>query len=147
MNLSHIAYILLKKKSNNILIQLFRYGFVGGIAFVVDFGFLWMLTEKVGLHYQASACISFILGLVTNYFLSVKWVFSATPGATRPSAGRLAEFAAYALIGVIGLGLNAFIIWLLTEKFFCHYLFSKLVSTFIVFMWNFLARRVLMLKS
>lgn len=33
------------KPTNKGKIQLFRYFFVGGAAFVVDFGLLWLLTE------------------------------------------------------------------------------------------------------
>lgn len=131
---------LLKAPTDNIVIQLFRYLFVGGTAFVVDFGLLAALTELCGVPYQLSACISFIGGLCVNYILSIKWVFDSS---ARTRGESITEFISFALVGVVGLGLNALIMWLFTEKIMLHYLVSKIISTIIVFAWNFLARRSL----
>ena len=130
---------LLSESSDNILIQLFRYGFVGGVAFVVDFGLLAMFTELCGLPYLVSACLSFIAGLSVNYAMSIKWVFNQSEDLSAQQ--RTAEFIVFAAIGVIGLGLNALIMWVSTEFIGFHYLVSKVVSTVTVFFWNFLARR------
>ena len=129
-------------KVNNLIKQLLRYGVVGGIAFVVDYGSLWLLTELAGLPYLWSAALAFLLGLTVNYILSTRWVF----GESR-LASPVAEFAAFALIGVVGLGLNELILWAGTEGLGLHYMLSKVVSTGIVFFWNFLARRFLVFKS
>lgn len=141
---SRLIYSLLRgllyAPTNNILIQLFRYFFVGGTAFIVDFGLLAALTEFGGMPYQLSACVGFIGGLIVNYLLSIIWVF----GSDAHTRGRrMAEFLAFALIGVIGLGLNALIMWIFTEVVMLHYLISKIISTIVVFAWNFLARRSL----
>ena len=128
------------KRTGNILIQLFRYVFVGGAAFVVDFGLLALFTELFGLAYQLSACLSFIGGLAVNYILSIIWVFDSE---AQSRSERLVEFVSFALIGVVGLGMNALIMWFFTEVTGLHYLLSKAISTILVFFWNFLARRSL----
>ena len=122
--------------------QLLRYGVVGGVAFAVDYGSLWLLTELCGVPYLVSAAISFILGLICNYVLSTHWVF----GESRLK-NPWAEFAAFAVIGIAGLGLNELIMWAGTDGLHLHYMISKIVSTGIVFFWNFLARRFLVFKS
>ena len=127
---------LLKNKTDSTLIQLFRYTLVGGIAFLVDFGTLYALTEGAGLHYLVSAALSFCLGLLTNYSLSVVWVFQR-----RRLSSRWAEFGVFGLIGLVGLGFNELTIWLLTEKLGLHYLMSKIASTVCVYLWNFFARK------
>lgn len=127
---------------NELLGQLLRYGVVGGIAFVVDYGSLWLLTELAGFPYLLSAAVAFLLGLTVNYILSTRWVF----GESR-LGNRWAEFAAFALIGVVGLGLNELIMWAGTDGLHLHYMLSKVASTAIVFFWNFLARRFLVFKS
>ncbi len=133
---------LLKDKPDSLIGQLFRYAVVGGISFVVDYGSLWLLTEKAGLPYLWSAAIAFILGLICNYLLSTAWVF----GESRIK-NAWGEFLAFAIIGVVGLGLNELIMYGCTDGLGFHYMLSKIVSTGIVFFWNFLARRFLVFKS
>ena len=48
-------------RTDNLLLQLFRYSLVGGLAFVVDYGALVALTELAGLHYLWSAALAFTL--------------------------------------------------------------------------------------
>ncbi|NHZ85963.1 MAG: GtrA family protein [Planctomycetia bacterium] len=127
---------LLKNKTNNTLVQLFRYTFVGGIAFIFDFGTLYLLTEYFNIYYLVSAAIAFLLGLTINYFLSVIWVFQK-----RSLKSKYVEFIVFALIGIIGLALNEFIIWFFTETVNIHYLQSKLISTVLVYLWNFFIRK------
>lgn len=133
-NRRKISFIL--SKSDKTFIQLLRYGIVGGIAYCVDFGFLIFLTEVIKIHYLISAAIAFILGLLTNYALSIFWVFSK-----RTLADKRIEFLIFSIIGIIGLGLNEVIIWFFTELIHFHYLISKIFSTIVVFFWNFLARK------
>lgn len=123
--------------SDSLFPQLLRYAFVGGIAFVADFGLLYLLTQYVGLHYQVSACISFTVGLTVNYFLSVSWVFNKD----RDKSKGLTEFLIFALVGVVGLGLNALIMYILTDLYGMLYMISKIFSTIVVFGWNFIGRR------
>ncbi|OPX29064.1 MAG: polysaccharide synthesis protein GtrA [Candidatus Cloacimonas sp. 4484_143] len=130
---------LFVKKTNNTLIQLFRYTFVGGIAFVVDFVSLYLLTEFAGFHYLYSAAIAFILGLIINYILSILWVFNG-----RTVNKKIIEIIIFAVIGIIGLGLNELMIWFFTEQLTIYYLYSKLISTVIVYFWNFLARKYIL---
>lgn len=121
--------------------QLLRYAVVGGIAFIVDYGSLWLLTEFVGMHYLVSAAIAFILGLTCNYLISTAWVFGESKVKSR-----WLEFAAFAIIGVIGLGFNELIIYVSTGICGFHYMLSKIASTLLVFFWNFFARRFLLFK-
>jgi len=134
--------ILLQEGTDNTWIQLFRYTFVGGVAFLADFGLLFVLTEYAGIPYLGSAAISFMVGLTVNYLLSVKWVFQS-----RTLANRTAEFLVFAVIGVVGLGLNELFIWVFTEFVGWHYLVSKIVTTAIVFLWNFLARKFILFTA
>lgn len=130
-----IASILLAK-TDKTLIQLFRYTFVGGIAYCVDFGSLFFLTEFVKINYLISAAIAFLFGLITNYLLSTLWVFSK-----RTLADKKIEFLVFSIIGLVGLGLNEALIWFFTELAGFHYLISKMFSTVVVFLWNFFARK------
>ena len=134
--------VLLKNPTNNWFIQLFRYCFVGGLAFPVDYGLLALLTEVFGLHYLVSATIAFIAGLVVNYFLSTSWVFRQS---TLDS--KWAEFFVFSVIGVVGLGLNNLLLYLFTDLCDIHYLISKLLTAAIVMLWNFGARKIILFNK
>lgn len=125
--------------TNNTFVQLLRYGFVGGIAFVADYGTLYVLTEFVYIHHLVSAGIAFILGVLVNYALSTRWVF-----VEHSTANKMTEFTVFAIIGIIGLGLNEFIIYIGTDLCGLHYMLSKLISTGSVFFWNFFARKYIL---
>ena len=127
--------------TDKLLVQFVRYFFVGGFAFVVDFGLLYILTEYAGLHYLLSATLSFIVGLLVNYIISCIWVFNNSKFKSR-----IVEFLFFAAIGVVGLGLNDFFIWLFTGCIGTHYMFSKIVATALVYLWNFFARKYLVFR-
>jgi len=128
-------------RNDRLLVQLFRYTLVGGLAFLVDFGALYVLTEFGGLHYLASGALAFLLGLATNYLLSVRWVFSR-----RTFSNRWAELGLFSLVGLAGLGLNEIFLWLLTERIGLHYLASKIVTTVLVYLWNFGVRKAMLFR-
>ncbi len=133
--------LLLKNKTSNTLIQLFRYTFVGGIAFVFDFGLLYILTEYFNVYYLISVAIAFMLGLSINYYLSIKWVFDK-----RSIKSKYVEFITFTFIGIIGLVLSEIIIWSFTEFVNVYYLYSKLIATFFVYLWNFFIRKYMLFK-
>lgn len=133
---------LFKGKTNNIWIQLVRYFFVGGCAFVIDISLLFFFTEYIGIHYLISAAIAFLVGLTVNYFISVRWVFDK-----RIIQNRLFEFTVFLGIGLIGLGLNELFLWILTDLLFLYYLVSKIITTAIVCLWNFFARKIILFNN
>ena len=129
-------------RSNNTLVQMFRYAVVALVAFFVDFTSLYLLTAYAGFHYLFSAAMAFMLGLGTNFLLSVHWVF-----VTRIVENKRLEFFIFGAIGLIGLGLTELLMWLFTEQVGLHYLFSKMISTGVVFFWNFLVRKFVLFRD
>lgn len=134
------------KKTDNIFsptdktgVQLIRYTFVGGIAFLIDFGLLYILTEYGHFHYLLSAGISFMAGLTVNYLLSKKWVFHKSK-----IKHRSVEFILFGIIGLIGLGFNTLFLWIFTDIFAIYYMASKILTAILVYLWNFFARKYLL---
>lgn len=130
---------LFLKVSHQTHIQFVRYLFVGGSAWLIDFSLLALLTEKLSIHYFYSAAISYTVGSLYNYYLSIKWIFSV-----RRLNQKFKELTVFILIGTIGLGLNQISIWFLTEIVLLHYLISKIVATVLVLLWNFFARKYIL---
>ncbi len=134
-------HALLFGATGSLLQQFSRYLVVGGLAFVVDFGSLYLLTEFAGLHYLISAAIAFLFGLLTNYWLSRLWVFDR-----RTMENVAMEFVVFTVIGIVGLGLNEAIIWFVREKLHFHYMIAKAISSGIVLIWNFGARKSVLFR-
>lgn len=141
MKVTDLFHKLFYGSTDKLLVQFVRYFFVGGFAFVVDFGLLYILTEYAGLHYLLSATLSFIAGLLVNYIISCLWVFNSSK-----FKNRLVEFLFFAAIGVVGLALNDTLIWLFTDCIGTHYMFSKIVAAAMVYLWNFFARKYLVFR-
>ena len=136
---------LISGKTDNTLIQLFRYVFVGGIATVVDWGSSYLLFHFIfGNKYAIAAnVISFILGLITNFIISTIWVFEESK-----VKNKFAEFISFAAIGVVGLLMTVgitklFEIWL-ADSTHLYQIIGKVVSTAAAFFWNFFARKYLL---
>ena len=55
--------------------QFFKFGFVGVICFLIDYGVMVLLTELLNIPYLASCAISFSISVIVNYCLSMKYVF------------------------------------------------------------------------
>ena len=134
--INDLGKMLFKDPAEKTDIQLIRYIFVGGAAFIVDFVSLFILTDFFTIYYLISAAIAFILGLITNYILSMNWVFSK-----RTLENRTYEFGIFALIGIVGLGLNEVFIWFFTQDLQIYYLFSKILASILILFWNFFARK------
>lgn len=124
-------------KTENTFIQFFRYIFVGGIAAIVNIGMLYVFTDIFKIYYIISNVLSFTLGLIANYLLSKKFVFQKDTTISKKK-----EFIIYGLIGVLGLGFDTLFVWLFTNFGKIYYLLSKIISTILVFIWNFVARKV-----
>ena len=124
------------RPSHKINVQIIRSLVVSVIALFFDFGLLVILKQIFGINYLIAAAMSFSVGVLINYVLSVTWVF-----ANRKLSSRNTEFLVFVMINVIGLGLNLLIIAGFVQFGHLDYRLSKVVSTVVVFFWNFTMRK------
>lgn len=121
-----------------LILQTFRYFWVALVGLVVDFGTLVLLTEAFNVNYLLSTACGFLLGLLVNFLLSERFVFSAPKVRSA-----WLRFGLSALIGGIGLGLLTLLMWTQVDIFGWNYILAKVLATLFVYAWNFLARRVM----
>ena len=119
--------------------QILKFGVVGGIAFVIDYGILFLLAKVIGLNELISAAISFIISLTFNYFLSTKWVFEAKKQTPK-------EVIIFVLLSVVGLGINEVLIYLGTKKLGIDVMIVKLFATEIEKVYNLITRKLILEK-
>jgi len=117
--------------------QIMKFGVVGVIAFVIDFGVMVFLTEVFGIDPVISATISFIISVIFNYAASMRYVFSHREGMSRTR-----EFIIFVVLSAIGLGINDLLIWAGTDLASFDYRLVKIFATAVVMVWNFVTRKI-----
>jgi len=122
--------------------EFIRYFVASGIALTVDIILLWIFTAFLSIQYLISGALSFFVGLIVIYVLSVVWVFR-----TRTVTNRRKEFFIFVAIGIIGLGLNEIVLLVFTGWLGLFLLFSKVISLGFVFSWNFIARKIILFSK
>lgn len=125
---------------NKLLNQILKFGLVGGTAFVIDYVLLYVCTEFLHIHYLISSIISFTVSVIFNYILSIKWVFDVKKKQD------VKDFVIFIILSIIGLGINSLIMYVMVEKFEVYYMLSKIVSTAVVMVYNFITRKIFVEK-
>lgn len=137
---------LLIEDTEDTWIQLFRSLFVGGIATIVDFGVAAIVRELFGGNDVVSNIVGFVFGLITNYLISILWVFK------KHNMNIATEFAVFSIIGLIGLGINTLIVYFLgnlwnSQEVGIMFYVAKMIATLITLIWNFAARKIILYKN
>ncbi|HCS93869.1 MAG TPA: GtrA family protein [Bavariicoccus seileri] len=117
--------------------QLMKFGVVGVIASLIDFGVLYVLTEYLGINYLVSSTISFLASVIFNYILSVKWVFVTA------KTNKTKELLLFTILSAVGLVINNLLMWVFVEKAGVYYMLAKVIATVVVMLYNFISRKIL----
>lgn len=120
-----------------LIAQFMKFGIVGVIAFVIDYGVMILLTEVFGVPYLISTTISFVVSVIFNYFASMRFVFKR-----KDDMSRRREFIIFIVLSVCGLGINDLLMWLMVDSLYIDYRLSKIVVTVVVAVWNFVTRKI-----
>ena len=115
--------------------EFIRFCIVGVITFVIDYGLLYVLTERFGYSYLISSGIAFTVAVLINYVLCLLYVF-------KNSRNGIKQISIFVLTSIIGLLLNQICMWLFVETFDLYYMFAKIGATGIVMIWNFVTKRL-----
>lgn len=117
--------------------QIIKFGLVGGIAFAIDYGLLYICTDWFGIYYFVSSIISFSVSVIFNYVASIIWVFEVDQEKSKTK-----NFIIFIGLSIVGLGINQVIMWYGVEVLYLHYMLIKLLATGIVMIFNFITRKM-----
>nr|MBR4281459.1 GtrA family protein [Clostridia bacterium] len=135
----------------NRLNEVMKFVLTGGVCFLIEYAALIALKEWLHLPVVAATPIAFLISVVFNYLLCVKWVFDgAKEGSKKAQLG-------FAVTSVMGLFLNWAVMWALTAFLgedavlltVCGfsvkvYMFNKVIATGLVMVWNYFTKRWLL---
>ena len=139
--------------------QFIKFGLVGFLSFCIDYGVgLVCLNAIMALTTEAffetasviASVIGFSVSVIVNYLLSMKFVFER-----KEDMNRKAEFVIFVVLSVVGLIINAIIIWVCVGPIYgasaflqenasynAVYTGAKLIATVIVMVYNFVTRKI-----
>lgn len=121
--------------------QMFKFGIVGIISFIIDYGVFFILNEKLGIYYLVANVCSFSVSVVINYILNLKYVFQSSDNANKAK-----EFVIYIILNIIGLGFNQLIMKVCVGYLEIHPMIAKIIATGVVMIYNFISRKLLIEK-
>ena len=124
------------------LSEFVKYFIAGGLAFIVDFSILMLLYRLFHVHYLMATAIGLLFGFTITYLLSIKWVFRY-----RSVSDQKSEVSIFFFIGIIGFILSELIMWIGVDILLSTVSMTKLIATGIVFVWNFVIRKILLFRS
>ena len=143
-----------EKEKKNRLGEVVRFAVSGGVCFLIEFAALVALHDKLGLDTLIATPIAFLISVIVNYILCVKWVF---PGAGEQ---RRAAQAGFLVTSVMGLFLNEGLMYLFRVLFgedaavltvfgftVTMYMVNKVMATVIVMIWNYFTKRYILTRA
>lgn len=115
-------------------VEFSRYFAVSLIALAIDVALL--LAAARVMHYLLAATLGFAVGSVTSYLLATRWAFRR-----RRFTAAHAEFAVYALVGVLALGINDLVMFLAVGSAGLPLLGAKVVAAGTTFLFGYAVRK------
>ena len=126
------------EKLNKLIKQIFNFGIVGIICFVIDYSLMLVFVELLHMDYLIACALAFAISTIFNYFLSMKYVFNVTN-----KMDKKVEFIFFVTMATIGLVLTEIFMFLFVEKINIRYTISKICVTAIVMLYNFITRKIM----
>ena len=136
---------------NHRIKEIVKFVFTGGVCFLIEYAALIALKEWLHLPVVAATPLAFLISVVFNYLLCVKWVFDgAAEGNKKAQLG-------FVVTSLMGLFLNWAIMWALTALLgedavlltifgvdVKVYMLNKVIATGLVMVWNYFTKRWLL---
>lgn len=144
-NETFIEQLWKKMPRSSLIGQFVRYLVTGGFAFVVDFLLYAFCLYELNWHYLVANLVGLVAGLVINYVMSVAWVFSECKRVLEDR--KTVEFGVFAIVGIIGVGINELLMLLMVGMLDANEVKSKIVAAILVLVWNFGARKMVLFRE
>lgn len=137
----------MKSLSKDNIKQFISYFFVGGVAAIVEWVMFFIFANVLNVHYFVSTVIAFIFSTTSNWILGRITTFKDN---TSYKDKKAKEAVLIFVVSAIGLVFNLILMYLFVTVFGFNGKIgstcSKIAATGIVFIWNFLIRKLVIYK-
>ena len=127
--------------AKNNLKELFLYLIVGGIATLVEWGIFRLFDSALSVHYTLSTVIAYLLSTFVNWAAGRLLVFR------KSHQPFWQEILKIYLAAIAGLLMNLAIMFICVDLLRMDEMLSKILATGIVFLFNFLIRKLYIYKN
>jgi putative flippase GtrA len=121
--------------------ELFGYGLASGVALLADTAILTTLVKLAHWPYLVAASLAFGTGAIVAYLLSITFVFRY-----RQVEGRALEFGSFVGLGLVGLGVNAAVLFVAVNGAGVELIPAKVLAAGATFTTNFTLRRQMLFQ-
>lgn len=108
---------------------------VGLVSIVADYGVFALVTEVFAVNPVTAALVGYLVGGLVNYLLNRAHTFPSD----RDHVQAVWRFAS---VMAVGFSLTGLFMWIFAEKLEIPYLAARVITTGIVFCWNFGAHKL-----
>lgn len=117
--------------------QLLQYGLVGGIAALVEWTSYFFFDTILHWHYMTATILAFLIATLVNWAVGHCTMFR-----NAAKSGTAGEIIGVYCVSGIGLLLNLFLMYIFVTKMSISGVPAKIIATGLVFIWNFISRKV-----
>ena len=138
---------MFKSDGNNSIRQFISYFFVGGVSALVEWISFYLSGSWFGIQYLPATGLAFVISTTTNWFLGRTITFNGSQMGRNKAKEIILVFGVSA-IGLLGnLALMFLFVDILRMNTELLKLVGKIASTGIVFIWNYLSRKLWIYKT
>ena len=136
-----ILHVKLDDKKVNLLVQIFKFVIVGGIATIIDWFVYYIFYKILKFNPLIANIFSFSISVIYNYLASIKWVFDVDKNKTKKMM-----FIEFMLFSILGFLLTELLLWIFIDILNINGMISKIIATAIVMIFNFITRKIFLEK-
>lgn len=115
--------------------QFIKFGIVGASSTVIDWNIFYFFNYVFGIYYLTAKVLSFSVAVINSFIWNRRWTFrSIDPNSKK-------EFTKFLIVALVGLSLNALIMYLAVSIFHTRKIVGLACATGIVTSWNFLINK------
>lgn len=115
--------------------QLFKFGLVGGVGYLINLAVFAVLTG-LGVHHVIAAIGAFCVAVTNNFLLNRYWTFEPGEGPAHFQAAR------FFTVSLASLGLNLAVLELLISNHLTGELTSQAIAVAVAMPFNFLGNKL-----
>ena len=133
---------------NKRLGEVIRFVITGGVCFLIELVALILLRDKAGLDTLVAVPIAFLVSVIVNYLMCVRWVFDGAgeQGNAQRVGFLVTSVALLMWLFRMAFGEDTVVVWVFSFAV-TMYMVNKTLATVIVMIWNYFTKRWILNKG